>query len=214
MSTRRMMVASEPKGIVKDGIIQDSWKTIVNVCQSGEADKYYTVGDKAPIAFGENPFNMVYAGSGLDTRSDGSGNPVTTWISDRIIFWSPISYMSLAEDWPASFARNLCNNLLAIMFENIIGSSLIEIKKLTTQQNGTDETVDKVFIPQYSELTGIYRPVFPSLIRTFNGNNSRWWVRDTDYYKNHRNIYIDSNGAKGTTYSHNQGMGILPCFCL
>lgn len=85
------------KGVV-DGIIQDDWETIIEICRAGMADRYYKMGDSKLVTttdggvfYSGTSFYMEYIGTGLDIRSDGLTDPLSTWIIKESIGSHPMS---------------------------------------------------------------------------------------------------------------------------
>ena len=67
-------LCQEEGGVVVDGIIQDSWETIIASTQNGKYRDWYQIGDMKPLDLGtEGIVNMQIVAFDADELADGTG---------------------------------------------------------------------------------------------------------------------------------------------
>lgn len=209
-------MGSKRMGVVKDGVIQDDWPTIIKICQAGKAKNYYTVGDHKSITVNGIAFDMDYLGQGLDVRADGKDNSnLTTWLA-RTTPWSCQWNTSSVTtgSWIQSDIRKYCRETIYAGLPEEIRNAVIEVTKSTNDYYKYPPVTDTVWIPTYDEIFGggLYKERFPNdASRQKTGTDSRWWLR----YAYDRNFasYVYSDGSHSTAYA-SHSFGIVPGFCI
>ncbi len=68
---------------VIDGVIQDDWEKINEICKAGRTKDFYPLGSYKPLELlnDAGTVNMVLAGVNKEIRADEQCLPTTTWIS-------------------------------------------------------------------------------------------------------------------------------------
>lgn len=69
---------------VIDGVIQDDWEKINEICKAGRTKDFYPLGSYKPLELlnGAGTVNMIFAGMNKEVRADGQCLPTTTWGSE------------------------------------------------------------------------------------------------------------------------------------
>lgn len=225
--SRRMLMGSKRMGVVKDGVIQDEWETIIKICQSGQANQYYQVGDHAYI--NELGCYFDYLGTGLDSRADGKSGPVTTWLCRTLVGHSPIhqsaNTINARYNWDNSLAKTYTKSNFYDLLPSNIRDNIVPVNKkcqtmipwYTKPTIEVSTCVEYYWIPSQDEIVDTYKERFPDAIsRTGRGSSSPvWWLRDYNSSKNNFCVgvhYSSGNITDGYECSYN-GM-IVPGFCI
>lgn len=216
MIDRRRMMVEKPHVI--DGVIQDSWETIIKICKAGQAKNYYTAGDHKLITCAGQTFYMDYLGQGLDSPhayvSDKS--KITSWLA-RTVPWScqfdPTYYGGY---WPNSAIREFCRTTIYNGFPENVRSAIEIVFK---QDNFfmwspmDDEDPDAVWIPSESDVLRLYKERFPDdLSRQKDGASKTWWTGTQNI---HGALYtVEPDGSISSGNSPTSVYGLVPGFCI
>ncbi len=217
MGSRRTFLYSEEVELKTNGVvnevIQDSIRQVVINCKAGRASEYYSVGDRINITLEgiDASVYLMFLGSGLDTRADGSDKPVSTWA-----FQSSSSYLystwnengSTELGWEKSTLRNFLRTTVYDALPDIIKNNIVEVKKLS---NGSI-TIENVWVPSREELFGsayTYSDAFPDDKSRRKLSNS--WLRSI--YTNTYAYMVNSNGLLSGDKAEYEKL-TQPCLCL
>lgn len=139
-----------------------TWEQINEVCQQGEADYYFGIGDTKTIVGTDNAaYVLRIIGLNLDTKADGSGKAgITVSITkpDEIAAASGALYDGNQTGfWETTAARSYLQNT----FMQILPADLQSVIKTVTKTSDhsvmglqTKTSTDTLFIPSYHELEG------------------------------------------------------------
>lgn len=123
---------------VKNGIIQDDWDTINEICKAGRASEFYSIGNRKVVSLeGIGDATFRFAGIKADIKADRTGVAETSWIIDCALPRSDIcddAYYNSLRQASSRPSASLCN-ILAIFYklETIFPSNfynmIVPIKK-------------------------------------------------------------------------------------
>lgn len=116
---------------VENGIIQDDWDTINEICKSGRASEFYSVGDGKVVSLeeiGEVTFRL--AGFKADIKADRTGVAETSWLVDYALR-SGISDTAYQSSLTSSLPKNtyFIQRVLSIHYkmESLFPSELYDV---------------------------------------------------------------------------------------
>ena len=142
-----------------------TWADIVRITESGEAQKYFAIGDTKELSFkdtdGTNRTGKVkIVGFNKDTLSDGSGTAGMTIVITSALFETVLHASTPYPGWSSCSLRTALHNTVIPSFPEALQNGLKTVKKTSRKYvNGTDTTGlntsdDKIWIPSLGE-TGV-----------------------------------------------------------
>lgn len=213
--TEKVWYKNEPDGLYKWDTASNTWvkysdpvtpptpQTDYEKLTSGEAYKYYNVGDTVTISmysYGDVEFDVVGKNhDGANTITLCPKNIIVTHVFD-----------ANTNDYLASDIRTYLNSNIINEFDTNIQNAIKAVEKPVHDSNGSEMSsmTDKVWLFSYTEVGfsgSSYAPVegvrygyFNSnskRIKSYNGSNTRWLLRTphTDYSSNA--WYVSTNGS-------------------
>lgn len=221
-------LCQEEGGVVVDGIIQDSWETIIASTQNGKYRDWYQIGDMKPLDLGtEGTVNMQIVAFDADELADGTGYAPITWISKELLATkhNMNSTNISTGGWPATAMREYLKSTIKPLIPTAMSNEIKEVTKYSADISSTDvSSIEDVWIPSYWEIFGrpgfesrgpVYASVFDADSRkkiAIGGTSaSTWWLRSASLNTSFKTI-VDTGAEGGSRASSNQGIALG--FCL
>lgn len=211
-----------------------SWSEINRVCEAGNAESVFAVGDERVVTNGTDTYTLRIIGLNLDEKTDGSGKAGIT------IMAYPLVSKTKAQ-WASAPSSTPWNNLtygdsykwVSRTFPATLPEELTQYVKETTHPTAVyndDKTSvvmnSKYFIPSLYETglsyssfnasddSGIVYPGLNSVtqrkLKTADGTVQRWWLRNN--YGNKQSI-MSTDGTCTAVGKDNEHYN-APCFCI
>lgn len=230
-------------GVVVDGVIQDSWETIIASTQNGKYRDWYQIGDMKPLDLGtEGTVNMQIIAFDADELADGTGYAPITWISKELLATSHRMNPARSEynegtgsigGWDKSEMKQYLLNTVAPIVPAEIRNSVKSVKKYTRIFNTAGKAVNDVetdetfWLPsrhemfdgttEYYETKGPrYSEAFPdnaSRVKSKVGASSASWWWLRSANSSRYFNYVNSDGSTTSRYADSSG-AIALGFCI
>ncbi len=147
MTSRRRMLAGEnltSKGVSASGEILDDWEQIVKICNAGQAENFYSIGNWKNVPYGSTNLKTAIGGFNVDLRTDGKGFANTSWIglewidvanSVGVIYsWEGSLPQSVLETTFAALPVKLKNNIKAV-YKNFFAGKTVQVDRGSSEKN-------------------------------------------------------------------------------
>ena len=210
----------------------DAWDEVFASITDGTYSTKYAIGDTVPLDLGsEGLINMQIAAFDTDDLADGSGKAPITWISKELLKTSHRMNPAIVTNddgtyqegtgniggWEKCEMRTYLNDTIKPLIPETVRTSIVAVKNShdaidTSFKSYTQETVDAVWLPMYSDLSNLTKADKQKCV-VGTTTPVKWWNRTA--YKNSADRFWCYT-ATGTTgcddYAHTD-MGVCLGFC-
>ena len=189
----------------------NSWETIIDVANAGQAQDYWNIGDTKYLQFNNaagwnaNVVFQIYDFNHFD-RTDGNGKANICFGSRDILHYLSMGNSSSKVPWGDTYLRSYIHDSA---YQSIPSPIKENIKQVLVKSENSIDSNDYIFIPSKGEVIegGTYGPLFPvfsdntSRAKTYfqdtRVNTNSWWLRSR-YWYNHDYFFVDDNGYVDT----------------
>ena len=223
-----VMRRGEPPATFDAIFANNSWETIIAVCQRGIAPNSWAVGDSKMMTIGDTGYQIDIIGKNHDTYTAGGTAPLTFQMHDCYSTRIMNGSMNNIGGWADCEMRKMHLPAILALMPTEVQNSIREVNKLTSAGNNSttiNTTADKLFLLAEVEIFGstsvsvsgegtqyAYYKAGNSKIKNAGGSISRWWTRSPNKSSIYSFCYVDSTGNSNTKDA-DYDMGVAFAFC-
>lgn len=219
-------VASRTAVALNSNFASNTWKMIMEACQSGGILDVWSVGDSKTMTIDGASYQFDIVGKNHDTYTAGGIAPLTFGLHDCYANTERMNNTNTNKGgWEGSKMRTeTLAAILAKMPENI-RNGIRSVNKLCAT-GGNDSTIittaDKLFLYSDEEIYGTvggegeqydYYKAGNSKVKKVGSSASRWWLRSFQRYVTGGFYVVDTSGDyTGVTADNSCGIAFAFCF--
>lgn len=201
-----------------------SWEKIAEICEAGNADKMFALGDTKTLVFTgvngySNTVTMEIVGFNHDDLADGSGKAGISLVSKTTVNGYAVTQVAqdLTAGWASGYSqvRSILNSSILNTFPEALQNCIKEVKKQSSGPYATAtslfESTDKIFIPSVTEVAGAavysasnqgslyeyYKTQTNRIKYDASGNTVKYYTRSVYKNQNGRMCDISRTGTIG-----------------
>lgn len=216
----------------------NTWETIVSVCQSGNVPDTWEIGDQKDMTINGVSYPVDIIGKNHDIYSGGGYAPITFQLRNCLNTAYEINDVAYSnvEGWENCSLRTTDLPAILDTMPDVVKNAIREVSKKTSIGNDSTTiktTYDKLFLLSEKEITGTYSNTvngegsqyafyvyngvgFPDYTGTrcklINGTSTQWWTRSPATAGNRNYCLVYKDGETAKYYGH-YAYGISPAFC-
>ena len=200
--------------VLDDNFANNSWKSIIAACQSGNVPDSWAVGDSKMMTINGTSYQIDIIGKNHDTYTAGGTAPLTFQLHDCYATTYAMNSSNTNEGgWKnCAMRRTHLPAILALMPPEV-QNGIREVNKLTSAggwSSTINTTADKLFLLSEIEIFGSvsysnsgegmqydYYKAGNSSVKNYNGSTDNWWGRSPDSFATAYFCYVDTGGYPG-----------------
>ena len=196
-----------------------AWADIARICEAGEAEKYFSLGDSRSIKCNGNSYTVEIVGINHDDLADGSGKAGISCLLTSIYTTRAYHSSSATIKWSGSTLRTYCNSTIYNALESDLKNVVKEVSKKTYIGSDSETTNDYCWVLSCQEVSkilwgglGTKYPVFtyPSDARI----GTDFFLRDTNTSSKQCYYLSQSSATMTVTTAVTNSKGVRFGFCI
>lgn len=196
-----------------------TWADIARICEAGEAEKYFSLGDSRSIKCNGNSYTVEIVGINHDDLSDGSGKAGISCLLTSIYTTRAYHSSSATIKWSGSTLRTYCNSTIYNALESDLKNVVKEVSKKTYIGSDSETTNDYCWVLSCQEVSktlwgglGTKYPVFTSPSDARIGTD--FFLRDTNTSSKQCYYLSQSSATMTVTTAVTNSKGVRFGFCI
>ena len=215
--------------VIDDNFANNSWGTIIEVCQRGIVPNSWAVGDSKMMTINGSDYQIDIIGKNHDTYTAGGTAPLTFQMHDCYgTKYQMNSSNTNSGGWTSCAMRSTHLPAILALMPTEVQNGIREVNKLTSegsQSSTINTTADKLFLLSEIEIFGSvrysksgegtqydYYSAGNSKVKNFSGSAYSWWERSPMGSSSTAFCRVYSNGTNNNANA-SVSIGVAFGFC-